>query len=147
MRPKEIGKRVDRCRSRGKKRNGLGSVADRHLETARAQLDDLQNVRRQRKEDFARCLDERDAALAEVDAALAEVERLKSVQDAKAVAVYEIQELLISTLREQRAIAVEGLRKIAEQPSRLPFAPKSQGYAAETAKSVLKSLKPMTDTE
>ena len=144
MHPKKIGRSVDRSRSRRRKRSGLGSVANLHLETARANLDELENVRREMKEDFTHCLTERDMALAEVDAALAEVERLKSVQDAKAVAVYEIQELLISALREQRAIAVDGLTKIAEQPLRLPFAPKSQSYASETAKSVLESLQPMS---
>jgi len=147
MHAKEIERRVDRCRSVSKKRYGLGGIANLHLESARAKLDDLQNVRRVMKEDFARCLSERDAALAEVDAALTEVERLKSVRDTKAVAVYEIQELLISTLREERAIAMKGLKKIAEQPSKLPYAPKLQAYASETAKKVLESLKSTTEIE
>lgn len=131
MHPKQVELLASRLR-----RDGHVQVRDgalRHLDAARAKLDELREIRHRTAATLSRCVDERDAAVAALN-------KLKDARNEQARSVYYVQQAIIDDLRGDLEFAISALQDISDKLEHGRFSPNIFTRVAATARNALDRL-------
>ena len=131
MHPKQVELLASRLRRDGQVQ--IRNDALRHLDAARAKLDELREVRHRMAATLSRCVDERDAAVAALN-------KLKNARNEQAKTVYYVQQAVIDDLRRDLEFAMSALEDISAKLEHGRFSPNIFTRVAATARNALDRL-------
>jgi hypothetical protein len=105
----------------------------RHLDAARAKLEELKEVRHRMAATLERCVNERDAAVAALN-------KLRDARNEQAMSIYRVQQGIIDDLRAQVEIAASALQDVSAMLEAGRFSPNIFQRASTKVQDALASL-------